>query len=208
MALEELPDYLSWTVNLQRKLFNRCTGDSRRWSLLHVAFFFGMRGSHNDINVFNASPLLNKFAKVRFQVLVKYHICNTKITKPYFLADKIYPEPALFVEKTVSLSTKEESFSAIKQKGRRKNVERAFRVLQRKYHILKRDFRLQCKEWMATVVKCCVVIHDVMVEDRSDEIMERSFYDTGVVANDKVLFCSVGKGDIFVPKRGSIAAEC
>lgn len=49
------------------------------WHLL-----FGVPGSNNDINVFEASPLLNKISDVSFLVPAKYHIASTKKNKPYF----------------------------------------------------------------------------------------------------------------------------
>lgn len=50
-------------------------------------FFFGVTGSNNDINVFEASPILNKVGDASFPVPAKYRIVNTERNKPYFLVD-------------------------------------------------------------------------------------------------------------------------
>lgn len=53
---------------------------------------------------------------------------------------------------------------ASKQEGTREDVERAFGVLQVRWHILRRPSRFWTLHTMHKVVKCCVILHYMMVE--------------------------------------------
>ena len=99
--------------------------------------FFGMAGSHNDINVFvrlvegNATP-------------VNYVINGNEYNKGYYLANGIYPRWATFV-KTISNPLGNIQFwFASQQESCRKDVERAFGVLQQRFAI----FRYPALTWL------------------------------------------------------------
>ena len=55
----------------------------------------------------------------------------------YFLADGIYPEWAVFVKSIRLPITDKEKLYPQEQEGARKDIERAFGVLQRRFCILK-----------------------------------------------------------------------
>lgn len=48
----------------------------------------------------------------------------------------------------------------------RNDVEMAFGVLQSKWHILSRPGRYWSKAFMGKVVKCCIILHNMAVENR------------------------------------------
>ena len=52
--------------------------------------FFGLPGSHNDINVLERSSIFSKLAKGRAP-LVNYSINGNDYLTGYYLADGIYP---------------------------------------------------------------------------------------------------------------------
>ena len=98
------------------------TKDLRVW---HA--FFGMPGSHNDINVLHRSPVFDALAKGETPP-VEFTINGNKYNMPYYLADKIYPDWATLVKtKSHPVNDKDENFAEA-QESARKDVERFFCV--------------------------------------------------------------------------------
>jgi hypothetical protein len=86
----------------------------------------------------------------------------------YYLADGIYPEWAAFV-KTIPLpqSDKHKLF-AQNQEGARKDVERAFGVLQARFAIVREPGRMWKKKTLAEIMYTCIILHNMIVEDERD----------------------------------------
>ncbi|GJZ93613.1 zinc finger, CCHC-type containing protein [Tanacetum coccineum] len=91
--------------------------------------YFGVPGANNDLNVLYGSPLFddllaNKAPEAPFEVNEKTY------EKGYYLADEIYPQWATFVKAfTIARDLKTQKFKSV-QESARKDVERAFGVLQ------------------------------------------------------------------------------
>jgi len=90
---------------------------------------FGMSGSHNDINVLHWSPLFAKLAEGRAPE-VNYTINGHDYTMDYYLADGIYPSWATLVKSISQPMGNKNKYFAKAQEATRKDVERAFGVLQ------------------------------------------------------------------------------
>jgi hypothetical protein len=70
----------------------------------------------------------------------------------YYLADGIYPEWAIFVKSiSMPINEKDQEF-ANHQEGKRKDIERAFGVLRRRWCILKRPARLHDQKQLENVI--------------------------------------------------------
>ena len=67
-----------------------------------------------------------------------------------------------------------EYFFAKEQEGCRKDVERAFGVLQYRWAIVPHPARTWSVDTMWEVMSCCVIMHNKIVEDERDD----SIYDT------------------------------
>ncbi|XP_071688870.1 uncharacterized protein [Rutidosis leptorrhynchoides] len=91
--------------------------------------FFGMAGSNNDINVLNQSYVFDKLKKGTTP-LAPFEVNGNQYTKGYYLADGIYPDWATLV-KGFACPTDDPRIKFTRfQASVRKDVERAFGVLQ------------------------------------------------------------------------------
>ena len=91
--------------------------------------FFGLLGSHNDINVLERSFVFAKLAQGRTPQ-VNYSINSNDYSIGYYLADGIYPSWATFVKTIPTPQGNKRQLFAHKQEEARKDVKRAFGMLQ------------------------------------------------------------------------------
>jgi hypothetical protein len=98
--------------------------------------FFGTAGSQNDINVLNKSPLFIQAIKGEAPT-VHYNVNGTQYDIGYYLADKIYPEWAVFVKTVTAPQSAQDKLFALMQERARKDVEGAFGVLQSHFDIVR-----------------------------------------------------------------------
>jgi hypothetical protein len=93
----------------------------------------------------------------------------------YLLVDGIYPKWSCFVQ-TIHEPQDEKRFHfAMMQKFTRKDVERAFGVLQSRFAIIWNPSR----HWNMTIIDdimvTCVILHNMIIEDESDTCLETLF---------------------------------
>ena len=111
LVVEKLPFWLGGHVHWQGRCSNSRFRGGCWWFLPVLAFFFGIPGSLNDINVLDRSPLLHNHICGR-SISVEYEVNGNKYNIPYWLGDGIYPNYHCFV-KSISnpQSRKEQMFS-------------------------------------------------------------------------------------------------
>jgi hypothetical protein len=136
--------------------------------------FLGAAGSNNDINILNQSTVFINELKGQAP-RVQYMVNGNQHNIGYFLADGIYPEWAVFVKSIRIPITEKEKLYAQEQEGARKDIERAFGVLQRRWCILKRPSRLYDRAVLRDVVLACIILHNMIVEDEKEpDIIEEN----------------------------------
>jgi hypothetical protein len=135
------------------------TQDLRIW---HA--YFGLPGSHNDINVLQRSPVFDDVADGNAPP-VDFSVNGNTYSLGYYLADGIYPEWATLVKSiSAPISNKQKVFAA-QQEACRKDVERAFGVLQAKWEILHGPARLWKQKTLNSIMRACVILHNVVIDD-------------------------------------------
>jgi hypothetical protein len=129
--------------------------------------FFGLLGSHNDINVLEHSSVFTELAQGRAP-LVNYSINGHDYTMRYYLVDGIYPQWSTFV-KTISapLEAKKKHFARV-QEVCRKDVECAFGILQARFSIVRGPARFWDETILNNIMKACIILHNMIIEDERD----------------------------------------
>ena len=97
--------------------------------------FFGAAGSNNDINVLNQSTIFTEVLQGRAPE-VQFMVNGNEYNRGYYLTDGIYPEWVTFVKSLPEALSDKDKVFAIKQAEVRKDVERAFGVLQARFAIV------------------------------------------------------------------------
>ncbi|XP_071700022.1 uncharacterized protein [Rutidosis leptorrhynchoides] len=98
--------------------------------------YFGPTGSNNDINVLNQSDLFNDLLQDNAPAC-NFSVSGCNFTKGYYLIDGIYPEWTTLVKSFKSPPTPECAKFKRFQEAARKDIERAFGVLQGRWTITK-----------------------------------------------------------------------
>nr|GEW86673.1 RNA-directed DNA polymerase, eukaryota, nucleotide-binding alpha-beta plait domain protein [Tanacetum cinerariifolium] len=142
--------------------------------------FFGTPSSCNDINVLHRSPLFDDILSGRAPN-VSYTVNGRDYNMAYYLTDGIYPSWAAFVKSITSPQLRKHKLFAQQHEAVRKDVERAFRVLQARFAFLRQPCLVWDKEMMGKVMSACIIIHNMIVEDERDTYLQ--YYDPSEFLN-------------------------
>ncbi|XP_047314692.1 uncharacterized protein LOC124918693 [Impatiens glandulifera] len=129
--------------------------------------FFGPPGSHNDINVLERSHVFSEITSGEGYP-VDYSINGHNYNMGYYLADGIYPPWATFVKSIhLPMNRKTKHFTAA-QESARKDVERAFGVLQARFAIVRGPARYFDRDTLNKIMMACIIMHNMIVEDERE----------------------------------------
>jgi hypothetical protein len=142
---------------------------SEDWWIWHC--FFGLPGSLNDINVLQQSHLLARPASGDAPAC-NYTMNRHEYTKGYYLDDSIYPPWSTFVKTIPTPKSKAEAEFAKVQVACRKDIERAFSVLQARFAIVLGPARFWDKKTLNNIMMACVILHNMIIEDERDLNLE------------------------------------
>ncbi|KAK9985346.1 hypothetical protein SO802_030297 [Lithocarpus litseifolius] len=87
----------------------------------------------------------------------------------YYLTDGIYPKWATFVKTIPAPQEQKYKLFAAAQEACRKDVERAFGVLQAHFAIVRGPARFVHLETLQKIMKACIILHNMIVEDERDD---------------------------------------
>ncbi|XP_050260007.1 uncharacterized protein LOC126705100 [Quercus robur] len=100
---------------------------------------------------------------------INYSINGDDYTMGYYLADGIYPQWSTFVKTIPRPLLAKRKLFAKAQEAYRKDVERAFGVLQARFAIVRGPARFFYHETLHDIMKACIILHNMIIEDERDE---------------------------------------
>lgn len=184
---------VAWQGNFKGKegvptLVLEASCDYQLW-FWHAAF--GFAGTLNDTNILKLSPLLNSFTDGSFEGLerqagvVPFAIHDQEFSKMFVLVDGIYPQWARFVKAMREPTSPAEKRFTTWQEAARKDIERAFGVLQGTWQWTARPIHAFKPSEVADRMRTCLILHNMIVNDRvMDGYPARTQYDPSRVVLD------------------------
>ena len=86
----------------------------------------------------------------------------------YYLTDGIYPKWTTFIQSISMPQGPKAVLFAQQQEAVRKDVERAFGVLQARFAIVKNPSLFWDKVKIGKIMRACVILYNMIVEDERD----------------------------------------
>uniref|UniRef100_A0A0D3AWM0 DDE Tnp4 domain-containing protein n=1 Tax=Brassica oleracea var. oleracea TaxID=109376 RepID=A0A0D3AWM0_BRAOL len=126
--------------------------------------FFRLPGTLNDINVLDRSPVFDDILQGRAPK-VKFKVNNHTYRMAYYLTGGIYPNWSTFIQSIPLPQGSKAELFAERQESTRKDVERAFGVLQSRFAIVKNPALLWDKEKIGRIMRTYVILHNMIVEN-------------------------------------------
>uniref|UniRef100_A0A0D3B850 DDE Tnp4 domain-containing protein n=1 Tax=Brassica oleracea var. oleracea TaxID=109376 RepID=A0A0D3B850_BRAOL len=124
-------------------------------------------GTLNDINVLDRSPVFDDVEQGNTP-RVKFFLNQRPYDMAYYLADGIYPSYPTFVKSIRLPQSEPDKLFAKYQEGCRKDIERAFGVLQARFKIIREPARMWDIADLAIIMRSCIILHNMIVEDERD----------------------------------------
>ena len=126
------------------------------------------------------SPFLESLVDGTFNEIenevVPFYIANEDFNKVFVLCDGIYPQYSRFVKSFAQPITRREKTYAGWQEACRKDIERAFGVLQCKFQFIARPILLHKLKHICKRVATCMILHNMCVSDRVMDGDVRALY--------------------------------
>jgi hypothetical protein len=144
--------------------------------------FFGIPGSSNDINVLHRSPFFNPLLSGAMPP-VQYTINGNMYKFSYYLVDGIYPDWPTFVKSICHQWEEKKVYFTQMQGSCRKDIKRAFRVLQARWAVLRGPEDGWDRDNLEETMTVCIIMHNMIVEDEGDQVTNVDFANIGIPAD-------------------------
>ncbi|XP_048621605.1 putative nuclease HARBI1 isoform X1 [Brassica napus] len=135
--------------------------------------FFGAPGTMNDLNILDRSPVFDEIINGNAPQ-VNFYVNGSEYHLGYYLADGIYPKWATFIQSIRLPQGPKNCLFAKKQEAVRKDVERAFGVLQARFAVVRNPSNLWDKNKIGNIIKTCIILHNMIVEDERDSYTQHA----------------------------------
>jgi hypothetical protein len=121
----------------------------------------------------------------------EFELGGKVLDKLWLLVDGIYPECSRFAKTIEEPIVPNKRMYSRWQEGCRKDVERAFGVVRRKFQVLKRPLEWWFLNDIKQIVETCIILHNMMVEVRitrdEQEDSNLYFYDLDESINERII---------------------
>ncbi|XP_056850910.1 uncharacterized protein LOC108825135 [Raphanus sativus] len=128
----------------------------------------------NDINILDRSPVFDDIIHGQAPQ-VNFSVNGNPYSMAYYLTDGIYPKWATFIQSIPLPQGRKAVLFAKTQEAVRKDVERAFGVLQARFAIVKNPARCWDILKIGKIMRACIILHNMIVEN---ERVDRTQYAT------------------------------
>lgn len=156
---------VGWKTSFQKKFYEvptiilKAVASYDLW-IWHA--FFNLPGSLNNRLSFFQELYEDRAPKC------EYVVNDHEYKIGYFLSDEIYPKWATFI-KTIPLpQVAKQKLFIERQESVRKDVERAFDVLQGRFAIVCDPAYLMNEKEIGVIMRTCVILHNMIVENERD----------------------------------------
>uniref|UniRef100_A0A0D3CY82 DDE Tnp4 domain-containing protein n=1 Tax=Brassica oleracea var. oleracea TaxID=109376 RepID=A0A0D3CY82_BRAOL len=156
LGVEELPSRLEKNVFTRNRKTHNCVGGGSFVRPLIWHTFFGVPGTMNNLNILDRSPVFDEIINGNAPE-VNFHVNGREYHLAYYLADG--PKHCLFAKH---------------QEAVRKDVERAFGVLQARFAVVRNSSNLWYKNKIGNIMRACIILHNMIIEDERDSYINAS----------------------------------
>ncbi|XP_021971730.1 uncharacterized protein LOC110866894 [Helianthus annuus] len=131
--------------------------------------FFGTTGSNNDINVFHSSPIFNEIVDEAAPGQL-FYVNEQEYKYGYYLSDGIYPERGTIVKAFSHPHDDKGKLFTKKQESARKDIERTFGVLKKRWAIIFSPARKAiCQSYQGDVPRPpCTISNKQRLQNRAE----------------------------------------
>ncbi|GJU48040.1 ALP1-like protein isoform X1 [Tanacetum coccineum] len=98
--------------------------------------------------------------------VVPYDVNGVTFEKGYYVADGIYPQWAAFVKSFTVARDERNAVFKRRQESARKDVERAFGVLQGRRHIIAQSARAWTVNKLRRIMYTCIILHNMILKNQ------------------------------------------
>ncbi|GJZ45108.1 ALP1-like protein [Tanacetum coccineum] len=97
---------------------------------------------------------------------------NVPYKRGYYLSDRIYPQWAVLIKSIKNSGTNDHKRILYKTKheAARKDAERAFGVLKKKWKLIKYPARGMSRRRLSNVMYTCIILHNMIIHDNGEAI--------------------------------------
>ncbi|GKD05059.1 ALP1-like protein [Tanacetum coccineum] len=105
-------------------------------------------------------------------LVVPYVVNGVEYRNGYYLADGIYPEWASFVKSFTVATDPKYTYFKQRQESARKNVERAFGVLQGRWGLIQQPIRAYEVNTLRRIMYAGIIMHNMILEDQNMSVVD------------------------------------